>query len=53
MSEPTGINETNLAKLETLFRDTSIGRVLIETYCDTNVEWVILSLSEILGPTPK
>lgn len=51
MSEPktVGINETNLAKLEALFRDPSIGRILVETYSNDTAEWVIPSLSEILG----
>ncbi len=49
MSEPTGISENNLAKLQALFDGSGVGRILISTYTDDKTEWVVPTLEEILG----
>lgn len=50
MSESSGINAGAMARLQALFDDPSVGRVLVETYGNTETEWVVPSLREMLGP---
>lgn len=38
-----------LAELQALFNDPK-GRVLVATYCNSPVEWVVPDLAAILGP---
>ena len=44
-----GINERNLAAMQNLFRNESVGRVLVSDYT-TKAEFVIPDLNKVLGP---
>jgi hypothetical protein len=44
-----GINERNLAAMQNLFRNESVGRVLVSDYT-TKAEFVIPDLNRVLGP---
>ena len=44
-----GVNPNNVAKLQKLFKDPSIGRVLVADYT-TKAQWAIPDFKELLGP---
>lgn len=44
-----GVNPNNVAKLQKLFKDPSIGRVLVADYT-TKATWAIPDFKELLGP---
>lgn len=44
-----GINQTNIARLQALFTNQTIGRVLVADYT-TEAKWLIPDIKEILGP---
>lgn len=44
-----GINQNNIARLQSLFSNHTIGRVLVADYT-TKAEWLIPDIQEILGP---
>lgn len=43
-------SKLKLAELQALLNDPSTGRLLVSTYCNSPMEWVIPDLSQILGP---
>lgn len=47
--EKHGISQTNLATMQELFKNSTIGRVLVSDYT-TKAEWVIPDFKELLGP---
>lgn len=44
-----GINQNNIARLQRLFANQTIGRVLVADY-STKAQWLIPDIQEILGP---
>lgn len=44
-----GVNPNNVAKLQALFKNPTIGRVLVADYT-TKAEWAIPDFEELLGP---
>lgn len=44
-----GLNQKHLEKLQSIFKNQTIGRVLVADYT-TKAEWVIPDLKELLGP---
>lgn len=51
--EPAPLSQSNIARLEAMFADSKVGRVLVEYYTDPKPgeEWAIPDIAAILGPS--